>query len=142
MSTKFNYTRIDYFSLERSEIVKLDRDESRCNTTEASLNLEACYQAYTESKVCSLRGITICNKFWGVFSIQLQCKFPWWNNSYSEYKICQSKDDYSKYRRIHHRFFMEGEHELYNMTGCLPGTVPNIVDLQMILVKSPILKKL
>ena len=68
MSTKHNYTRVDDFSLERSEIVKLDRDESHCNSIEAPTNLEACYQAYTESKVCSLRGITLCNKFF-MFSL-------------------------------------------------------------------------
>ena len=62
MSTKLNYTRIDDFSLERSEIVKLDSDEGRCNTTEAPINLEACYQTYTESKVCIKRHDRANNK--------------------------------------------------------------------------------
>ena len=52
MSTTNNYIRSDEFSIERSEIVKLDRDEHRCDDREVPVNLEECYQAYAESQVC------------------------------------------------------------------------------------------
>ena len=53
MSTAFTYTRNDDFSLGRSEIVRLDREENRCDDKEEPINLENCYRAYSEDQVNS-----------------------------------------------------------------------------------------
>ena len=53
MSTTFTYKRNDDFSLRRSEIVRLNREENRCDEEEEPINLENCYRAYSEDQVIS-----------------------------------------------------------------------------------------
>ena len=53
MSTTLTYKRNDDFSLERSEIVRLDRVENRCDDKEKPINLENCLRAYSEDQVVS-----------------------------------------------------------------------------------------
>lgn len=57
MSTTSDYKRNEDFSLGRSEVVKLDSEENRCDDNEAPINLEDCYRAYAESQVgCQSQG--------------------------------------------------------------------------------------
>ena len=56
MSTTSTYKRNDEFSLGRSEIVRLDREENRCDDNEAPINLEDCHRAYSEAQVVSQGG--------------------------------------------------------------------------------------
>ena len=53
MSTTLTYKRNDDFSLERSEIVRLDREENRCDDKEKPINLGNCLRAYSEDQVVS-----------------------------------------------------------------------------------------
>ena len=53
MSTTSTYRRNDDFSLERRQIVRLNREENRCDEEEEPINLENCYRAYSEDQVSS-----------------------------------------------------------------------------------------
>ena len=53
MSTTSTYRRNDDFSLERRQIVRLNREENRCDDEEEPINLENCYRTYSEDQVSS-----------------------------------------------------------------------------------------
>ena len=120
VSTKGRFIRTDAYSLDRTEIEALNREGNQCDDDKVSVNLEKCYMQYTLRQVVQRHEGKHISRHLKSFFAQLQCTFPWWAGR-SKYEICKSPADYRKYRRIHHSFYLLGEHELYEMTGCLPG---------------------